>query len=59
MRRRTDPKNTASAIDEEGWLHTGDIAEIDTCGRFLIIDRIKVRAHLCYTELYLPFLCRT
>lgn len=38
----TDEKNTAEAVDSEGWVHTGDIAEIDACGRIKIIDRVKV-----------------
>ncbi|KZV75767.1 acetyl-CoA synthetase-like protein [Peniophora sp. CONT] len=36
-----DEKNTKSTIDEEGWLHTGDVAELDPVGRFKIVDRVK------------------
>jgi len=36
-----DQKNTKETVDDEGWLHTGDVAEIDECGRIKIIDRVK------------------
>ena len=35
------PEATATAIDENGWLHTGDIARRDTNGNFKITGRIK------------------
>jgi len=35
------PDETASAIDAEGWLHTGDIARMDAEGFFYIVDRKK------------------
>ena len=35
------PDATEDVIDTEGWLHTGDIAEIDTEGFVKIIDRKK------------------
>jgi len=36
-----DEKNTKETIDSEGWVHTGDVGEVDPVGRFKIIDRIK------------------
>ena len=35
------PEETATAIDEEGWFRSGDIAEMDARGFFRIVDRKK------------------
>ncbi|KAK4216257.1 hypothetical protein QBC37DRAFT_97774 [Rhypophila decipiens] len=49
-----NPEETAKAIDADGWFHTGDIVEVDSLGRFKIIDRKKNVLKLAQGEYISP-----
>lgn len=37
-----DPEKTNVTVDDEGWLHSGDIGKVDKTGHLRITGRIKV-----------------
>jgi 4-coumarate--CoA ligase len=36
-----DADSTSAALEPDGWLHTGDIATVDSTGVYAIVDRLK------------------
>jgi len=53
------PKLTEAALDSEGWLHTGDLAEIDDDGYVKIIGRSKAIVKLSTGKMISPVLIET
>jgi long-chain acyl-CoA synthetase len=49
-----NPKGTSEALDADGWFETGDIATVDSLGRFAIIDRRKQLLKLAQGEYISP-----
>ncbi|MFO8017189.1 MAG: long-chain fatty acid--CoA ligase [Promethearchaeia archaeon] len=48
------PKLTANVVDEDGWLHTGDLAEIDNDGYVKIKGRLKAIVKLSTGKMVSP-----
>jgi len=35
------PQETTQALDPDGWLHSGDIGQVDDDGYVFVVDRVK------------------
>ncbi|CAL8102532.1 unnamed protein product [Calicophoron daubneyi] len=49
-----DPKRTAELIDEDGWMHTGDLGTFNKIGSLVIVGRCKASFKLAQGEYVSP-----
>lgn len=51
-----DEEKTRAAIDEEGWLHSGDVGRVDSNNLLYITGRIKVRNETVFNLILIIYL---
>jgi len=49
-----DAEKTSEALDEEGWLHSGDLGKIDENDFLYLTGRIKVMKHYINISVNIP-----